>query len=80
MAKFLDERGIVVRKPALITCCFSLVLVSINQSNGIIAWVDGIETLLQSQPAKKNMLPNLYAEIPNFFRNMRIQESGARDP
>ncbi len=28
----------------------------------------------------KNMLPDLYAEDPDFYRNMRIQDLAQRDP
>ncbi len=42
VAKFLDERGIVVEKTGPYTCCFSLVLESIKPKQWDYCVVDGI--------------------------------------
>ncbi|MGV8927843.1 MAG: lysine decarboxylase LdcC [Ewingella sp.] len=75
VAKFLDERGVVVEKtgPYNLLFLFSIGIdktKSMSLMRGLTDFKRGYDLNLRV----KNMLPDLYAEDPDFYRHMRIQD------
>lgn len=75
VAKFLDERGVVVEKtgPYNLLFLFSIGIdktKSMSLMRGLIDFKRAYDLNLRI----KNMLPDLYAEDPDFYRHMRIQD------
>ncbi|MEM6162207.1 lysine decarboxylase LdcC [Erwinia sp. P6884] len=74
VAKFLDERGIVVEKTGPYNLLF-LFSIGIDKTKAMSV-LRGLTEFKRSYDLNlrvKNMLPDLYAEDPDFYRTMRIQ-------
>ena len=75
VAKFLDERGVVVEKTGPYNLLF-LFSIGIDKTKAL-SLLRGLTEFKRSYDLNlrvKNMLPDLYAEDPDFYRNMRIQD------
>ena len=75
VAKFLDERGVVVEKTGPYNLLF-LFSIGIDKTKAM-SLLRGLTEFKRSFDLNlriKNMLPDLYAEDPDFYRNMRIQD------
>ncbi len=81
MAKFLDERGVVVEKTGPYNLLF-LFSIGIDKTRamGLLRGLMEFKRAYDLNLRVKNMLPDLYAEDPDFYRNMRIQDLAAGDP
>ncbi|EIN1267892.1 lysine decarboxylase LdcC [Escherichia coli] len=75
VAKFLDERGIVVEKTGPYNLLF-LFSIGIDKTKamGLLRGLTEFKRSYDLNLRIKNMLPDLYAEDPDFYRNMRIQD------
>ncbi len=74
VAKFLDERGIVVEKTGPYNLLF-LFSIGIDKTRAM-SLLRGLTEFKRAYDLNlrvKNVLPDLYAEDPNFYRTMRIQ-------
>ncbi len=74
VAKFLDERGVVVEKTGPYNLLF-LFSIGIDKTKAM-SLLRGLTEFKRAYDLNlrvKNMLPDLYAEDPDFYRNMRIQ-------
>ena len=80
VAKFLDERGVVVEKTGPYNLLF-LFSIGIDKTRamGLLRGLMEFKRAYDLNLRVKNMLPDLYAEDPDFYRNMRIQDL-AGDP
>ena len=78
MAKYLDERGIVVEKTGPYNLLF-LFSIGIDKTKAmsLLRGLTDFKRAYDLNLRVKNMLPDLYAEDPDFYRNMRIQELAA---
>ncbi|TKI05889.1 lysine decarboxylase LdcC [Martelella alba] len=75
VAKFLDERGIVVEKTGPYNLLF-LFSIGIDKTKAM-SLLRGLTEFKRAYDLNlrvKNMLPDLYAVDPDFYRNMRIQD------
>lgn len=74
VAKFLDERGIVVEKTGPYNLLF-LFSIGIDKTRamGLLRALIDFKRAYDLNLRVKNILPDLYAEDPDFYRNMRIQ-------
>lgn len=75
VAKFLDERGVVVEKTGPYNLLF-LFSIGIDKTKAM-SLLRGLTEFKRSYDLNlrvRNMLPDLYAEDPDFYRNMRIQD------
>lgn len=75
VAKFLDERGVVVEKTGPYNLLF-LFSIGIDKTKAM-SLLRGLTEFKRSFDLNlrvRNMLPDLYAEDPDFYRTMRIQE------
>ncbi|WP_455427012.1 lysine decarboxylase LdcC [Dryocola sp. LX212] len=75
VAKFLDERGVVVEKTGPYNLLF-LFSIGIDKTKAL-SLLRGLTEFKRSYDLNlrvKNMLPDLYAVDPDFYRNMRIQD------
>ncbi len=75
VAKYLDERGIVVEKTGPYNLLF-LFSIGIDKTKAL-SLLRGLTDFKRSFDLNlrvKNMLPDLYAEDPDFYGEMRIQE------
>ncbi|WP_114194481.1 lysine decarboxylase LdcC [Edaphovirga cremea] len=75
VAKFLDERGVVVEKTGPYNLLF-LFSIGIDKTKAM-SLLRGLTEFKRSFDLNLrvgNMLPDLYAEDPDFYRNMRIQD------
>ncbi|MFR3778334.1 MAG: hypothetical protein ACLTW6_05555 [Enterobacter sp.] len=75
VAKFLDERGIVVEKTGPYNLLF-LFSIGIDKTKamGLLRGLTEFKRSYDLNLRIKNMLPDLYDEDPDFYRNMRIQD------
>lgn len=78
VAKFLDERGVIVEKigPYNLLFLFSIGIdktKAMSLLRGLMEFKRAYDLNLRV----KNMLPDLYAEDPDFYRHMRIQDLAA---
>lgn len=75
VAKFLDERGVVVEKTGPYNLLF-LFSIGIDKTRamGLLRGLTEFKRAYDLNLRVKNMLPDLYAEDPDFYRNMRIQD------
>ncbi|MSG11271.1 lysine decarboxylase LdcC, partial [Escherichia coli] len=75
VAKFLDERGVVVEKTGPYNLLF-LFSIGIDKTRamGLLRGLTEFKRSYDLNLRVKNMLPDLYAEDPDFYRNMRIQD------
>ena len=75
VAKFLDERGVVVEKTGPYNLLF-LFSIGIDKTRamGLLRGLMEFKRAYDLNLRVKNMLPDLYAEDPDFYRNMRIQD------
>ncbi len=74
VAKFLDQRGVVVEKTGPYNLLF-LFSIGIDKTRAM-SLLRGLTEFKRAYDLNlrvKNMLPDLYAEDPDFYRNMRIQ-------
>jgi len=74
VAKFLDERGVVVEKTGPYNLLF-LFSIGIDKTRamGLLRGLMEFKRAYDLNLRVKNMLPDLYAEDPDFYRNTRIQ-------
>ena len=74
VAKFLDERGVVVEKTGPYNLLF-LFSIGIDKTRamGLLRGLMEFKRAYDLNLRVKNILPDLYAEDPDFYRNMRIQ-------
>ena len=74
VAKFLDERGVVVEKTGPYNLLF-LFSIGIDKTRamGLLRGLMEFKRAYDLNLRVKNMLPDLFAEDPDFYRNMRIQ-------
>lgn len=74
VAKFLDERGIVVEKTGPYNLLF-LFSIGIDKAKSLhlLRGLTDFKRAYDLNLRIKNILPDLYAEDPDFYRNMRIQ-------
>ena len=75
VAKFLDERGVVVEKTGPYNLLF-LFSIGIDKTKAM-SLLRGLTEFKRAYDLNlriKNMLPDLYAVDPDFYRNMRIQD------
>nr|WP_038381482.1 lysine decarboxylase LdcC [Pantoea sp. IMH] len=74
VAKFLDERGVVVEKTGPYNLLF-LFSIGIDKTKAmsVLRGLTEFKRAYDLNLRVKNMLPDLYAEDPDFYRNMRIQ-------
>lgn len=78
VAKFLDERGIVVEKTGPYNLLF-LFSIGIDKTKAM-SLLRGLMEFKRAYDLNlrvKNMLPDLFAEDPDFYRHMRIQDLAA---
>lgn len=75
VAKFLDERGVVVEKTGPYNLLF-LFSIGIDKTKamGLMRGLTDFKRSYDLNLRVKNMLPDLYAEDPDFYRHMRIQD------
>ncbi|RTF45171.1 lysine decarboxylase LdcC [Serratia marcescens] len=75
VAKYLDERGIVVEKtgPYNLLFLFSIGIDKTKALSLLRAMTD-FKRSFDLNLRVKNMLPSLYQEAPDFYENMRIQD------
>lgn len=75
VAKFLDERGVVVEKTGPYNLLF-LFSIGIDKTKAmsVLRGLTEFKRAYDLNLRVKNMLPDLYAEDPDFYRNMRIQD------
>ncbi len=75
VAKFLDERGVVVEKTGPYNLLF-LFSIGIDKTKAmsVLRGLTEFKRAYGLNLRVKNMLPDLYAEDPDFYRNMRIQD------
>ncbi|CCK12313.1 Lysine decarboxylase, inducible [Cronobacter sakazakii 680] len=75
VAKFLDERGVVVEKTGPYNLLF-LFSIGIDKTRamGLLRGLTEFKRAYDLNLRVKNMLPDLWAEDPDFYRNMRVQE------
>lgn len=75
VAKFLDERGVVVEKTGPYNLLF-LFSIGIDKTRamGLLRGLTEFKRAYDLNLRVKNMLPDLYAEDPDFYRHMRIQD------
>ncbi|ECJ2546167.1 lysine decarboxylase LdcC [Salmonella enterica subsp. arizonae] len=75
VAKFLDERGVVVEKTGPYNLLF-LFSIGIDKTRamGLMRGLTEFKRAYDLNLRVKNMLPDLYAEDPDFYRNMRIHD------
>ncbi|PWW08900.1 lysine decarboxylase LdcC [Mangrovibacter plantisponsor] len=74
VAKFLDERGVVVEKTGPYNLLF-LFSIGIDKTRAM-SLLRGLMEFKRAYDLNlrmRNMLPDLYAQAPDFYRNMRIQ-------
>ena len=78
VAKYLDERGIVVEKTGPYNLLF-LFSIGIDKTKAmsLLRGLTDFKRAYDLNLRVKNMLPDLYAEDPDFYRNMRIQDLAA---
>lgn len=79
VAKFLDERGVVVRKQAYNLLFLFSIGIDKTRAMGLLRGLTEFKRAYDLNLRVKNMLPDLCAEDPDFYRNMRIQDL-AQDP
>ncbi|MGE9553467.1 lysine decarboxylase LdcC [Erwinia amylovora] len=74
VAKYLDERGVVVEKTGPYNLLF-LFSIGIDKTKAmsVLRGLTEFKRAYDLNLRVKNMLPDLYAEDPDFYRNMRIQ-------
>ncbi len=75
VAKFLDERGVVVEKTGPYNLLF-LFSIGIDKTKAM-SLLRGLTEFKRSYDLNlriSNILPSLYAEAPDFYRTMRIQD------
>ena len=74
VAKFLDQRGVVVEKTGPYNLLF-LFSIGIDKTKAmsVLRGLTEFKRAYDLNLRVKNMLPDLYAEDPDFYRNMRIQ-------
>lgn len=74
VAKFLDERGVVVEKTGPYNLLF-LFSIGIDKTKAmsVLRGLTEFKRAYDLNLRVKNMLPDLYASDPDFYRNMRIQ-------
>ncbi|OOF66294.1 lysine decarboxylase LdcC [Rodentibacter sp. Ppn85] len=74
VSKFLDSKGIIIEKTGPYNL---LVLISIGvDDTKVVSLVQGLnefKTLYDQNVLVKDILPEVYAESPEFYENMRIQ-------
>ncbi|MGB9098782.1 lysine decarboxylase LdcC [Erwinia sp.] len=75
VAKFLDERGVVVEKTGPYNLLF-LFSIGIDKTKAmsVLRGLTEFKRAYDLNLRVKNMLPDLYAEDPDFYRTMRIQD------
>ena len=75
VAKFLDERGVVVEKTGPYNLLF-LFSIGIDKTRamGLLRGLTEFKRAYDLNLRVKNILPDLWAEDPDFYRNMRVQE------
>ena len=75
VAKYLDERGVVVEKTGPYNLLF-LFSIGIDKTKAmsVLRGLTEFKRAYDLNLRVKNMLPDLYAEDPDFYRNMRIQD------
>lgn len=75
VAKFLDQRGIVVEKTGPYNLLF-LFSIGIDKTKAmsVLRGLTEFKRAYDLNLRVKNMLPDLYAEDPDFYRTMRIQD------
>lgn len=78
VAKYLDERGIVVEKTGPYNLLF-LFSIGIDKTKAmsLLRGLTDFKRAYDLNLRVKNMLPDLFAEDPDFYRNMRIQDLAA---
>ncbi len=78
VAKYLDERGIVVEKTGPYNLLF-LFSIGIDKTKAmsLLRGLTDFKRAYDLNLRVKNMLPDLYAEDPDFYRHMRIQDLAA---
>ncbi|MEE8731531.1 MAG: lysine decarboxylase LdcC [Rahnella inusitata] len=75
VAKFLDERGVVVEKTGPYNLLFLFSIgIDKTKSMSVMRGLTDFKRSYDLNLRVKNMLPDLYAEDPDFYRNMRIQD------
>ncbi|MDN0087646.1 lysine decarboxylase LdcC [Yersinia nurmii] len=78
VAKYLDERGVIVEKTGPYNLLF-LFSIGIDKTKAM-SLLRGLMEFKRAYDLNlrvKNMLPDLYAEDPDFYRHMRIQDLAA---
>ncbi|MBN0683151.1 lysine decarboxylase, partial [Pseudomonas aeruginosa] len=75
VAKFLDERGVVVEKTGPYNLLF-LFSIGIDKTKALslLRALTDFKRAFDLNLRVKNMLPSLYREDPEFYENMRIQD------
>ncbi|BDH46743.1 lysine decarboxylase CadA [Salmonella enterica subsp. enterica serovar Choleraesuis] len=75
VAKYLDEHGIIVEKTGPYNLLF-LFSIGIDQTKAmkLLRGLTDFKRAYDLNLRVKNMLPSLYAEDPEFYENMRVQE------
>ena len=75
VAKFLDERGVVVEKTGPYNLLF-LFSIGIDKTKALslLRGLTEFKRAFDLNLRVRNMLPDLYAEDPDFYHNMRIQD------
>lgn len=75
VAKFLDERGVVVEKTGPYNLLFLFSIgIDKTKSMSVMRGLTDFKRSYDLNLRVKNMLPDLYAEDPDFYRHMRIQD------
>ena len=75
VAKFLDERGVVVEKTGPYNLLFLFSIgIDKTKSMSLMRGLTDFKRAYDLNLRVKNMLPDLYAEDPDFYRHMRIQD------
>ncbi|EIC83074.1 lysine decarboxylase LdcC [Serratia sp. M24T3] len=75
VAKFLDERGVVVEKTGPYNLLFLFSIgIDKTKSMSLMRGLTDFKRAYDLNLRVKNMLPDLYGEDPDFYRHMRIQD------
>lgn len=75
VSMYLDDHGVIVEKTGPYSMLF-LFSIGINRpkSMKLLTILNNFKTAFDQNKLIRDVLPNLYAEYPQFYKNMRIQE------
>lgn len=79
VSMFLDDHGVIVEKTGPYSMLFLFSIgISRPKSMKLLTMLNDFKSSFDRNLSVREMLPNLYRQYPQFYRNMRIQELAAR--